>query len=81
MADSSILQAAMPSRAQPHSIIKLHNYGERCWGVVNERGALLSFNGLSMQLTRAEAQIIADGRNRKAPRTAIDCRTRPTIGA
>lgn len=46
-----------------HSIIRLHNRDEFCWGVVDEKGALLNLNGLSMRLTRDEAQIIADDRN------------------
>lgn len=46
-----------------HSIIKLHDRDDYCWGVVDARGGLLNLNGLSMRLTRQEAQIVADDRN------------------
>ncbi|GLK79589.1 hypothetical protein [Methylopila turkensis] len=44
---------------KPYRIRKLHDFGDRCWGVVDANGALVDVDGLSMKLQREEAEILA----------------------
>ncbi|MFD1705118.1 hypothetical protein ACFSCV_19095 [Methylopila henanensis] len=48
---------------KPYRIRKLHDFGDRCWGVVDARGALVDLDGLSMKLQREEAETLAEKLN------------------
>lgn len=49
----------MPSGSKPYTIAKLHSFSERCWAVIDSKGAVVDFNGLFMKLTKAEASTYA----------------------
>lgn len=57
----------MGTDRRPFSAIRLHDFDERCWGVVNGDGALVDVDGLSMKLTKAEAQALAAKMNETEP--------------
>lgn len=49
----------MKDRPKPFSILRLHSFDERCWGVVDAVGSLVDVDGLSMKMTRHEASELA----------------------
>lgn len=58
----------MVSDQGPFHIIRLHNRDERCWGVINAKGALIIVkSGLAIRMTRDEAIALASAQNWAEP--------------